>query len=91
LDLLDVFGDGSLFALHVPGHSPGSTAFLVRTPEGSRLLVGDATHTRWGWNNGVEPETFSSDQPRSVVSLKTLLDLSKQFPTVEVHPGHQSL
>ena len=89
--VLDVFGDGSLWALHVPGHSHGSTAFLVRTPEGSRLLLGDATHTRWGWRNGVEPGTFSKDQPQSAVSLKTLLDLAKQFPQVEVHPGHQSL
>ena len=88
--VLDVFGDGSLWALHVPGHSPGSTAFLVRTPEGPRLLLGDANHTRWGWHNGVEPGTFSNDQPQSALSLKTLLELAKQFPQVEVHPGHQS-
>jgi N-acyl homoserine lactone hydrolase len=89
--VLDVFGDGSLWALHVPGHTPGSTAFLVRTPEGSKLLLGDATHTRWGWRNGVEPGTFSHDPEGSVESLKTLLDLAAQFPEIEVHPGHQSL
>jgi len=26
--VLDIFGDGSLWAIHVPGHSPGSTAYL---------------------------------------------------------------
>ena len=67
--IIDVFGDGSVWAIHVPGHSPGSTAYLVRTPRGSKLLVGDASHTRWGWENGVEPGTFSLDGPRSAESL----------------------
>jgi len=43
--VLDVFGDGSLWALHVPGHTPGSTAYLARTPKGPVLLVGNACHT----------------------------------------------
>ncbi len=89
--VLDVFGDGSLWALHVPGHTAGSTAFLVRTPSGPELLLGDATHTRWGWENGVEPGTFSLDPQQSAESLKKLLDLAKRFPQMQVHPGHQSL
>jgi glyoxylase-like metal-dependent hydrolase (beta-lactamase superfamily II) len=89
--VLDVFGDGSVWALHVPGHTPGSTAFVVRTPDGPELLLGDATHTVWGWENGVEPGTFSHDQPRSAESLATLLKLSADFPGLRVHPGHQSL
>lgn len=89
--VIDVFGDGSLWALHVPGHTPGSTAFVVRTPNGSELLIGDATHTAWGWENGVEPGTFSLDQPLSAESLAALLKLSAEFPDLRVHPGHQSL
>ncbi|HIM00072.1 MAG TPA: MBL fold metallo-hydrolase [Myxococcales bacterium] len=89
--VLDIFGDGSVWAIHVPGHTPGSTAFVVRTPQGPHLLVGDATHTRWGWENGVEPGSFSHNPPQSAVSLKTLLDLSAQVPEMKVHPGHQSL
>ncbi len=89
--VIDVFGDGSLWAIHVPGHTPGSTAFVVRTPQGPHLLLGDATHTRWGWENGVEPGSFSHNPAQSAVSLKTLLDLSAQYPDMKVHPGHQSL
>ena len=89
--VLDVFGDGSVWALHVPGHSPGSTAFVVRTPDGPELLLGDATHTAWGWEHGVEPGTFSLDGPQSAESLAGLLDLAARFPQLRVHPGHQSL
>jgi len=90
-DVIDVFGDGSLWAIHSPGHTPGSTAYLVRSTEGVQLLVGDACHTRWGWNHGVEPGTFSENQQQSVGSLKVLKMLAKQFPAIKVHPGHQSL
>ncbi|MBK6702310.1 MAG: MBL fold metallo-hydrolase [Caulobacteraceae bacterium] len=48
LAALDVFGDGSLFALHVPGHTPGSTAYLVNSTQGPQLVTGDAVHSREG-------------------------------------------
>jgi N-acyl homoserine lactone hydrolase len=87
--LLDLFGDGSVFAIWVPGHTPGSVAYLVRTPKGPVLLTGDACHTRWGWDHGVEPGEFSADRPRSAASLKTLRDLVARHPRIEVRLGHQ--
>jgi N-acyl homoserine lactone hydrolase len=88
--VVDIFGDGSVWALHVPGHSPGSTAFLVRSTEGPKLLVGDASHTRWGWENDVEPGTFTADHEANAASLAALRSLSARFPDIEVHLGHQT-
>ena len=87
--MLDVFGDGSLWAFHVPGHTPGSVAFLVRTAEGPRLLVGDNSHTRWGWENGVEPGTFTADHERNAESLRWLRTFAEGHPEMEVFLGHQ--
>lgn len=87
--VLDVFGDGSVWALWVPGHTPGSTAFVVRTAKGPVLLTGDASHTRWGWDHGVEPGKFSADIPTSAKSLATLQQLAQEHPTLEVRLGHQ--
>lgn len=89
--VLDVFGDGFVWAIHVPGHTPGSTAYLVRTPRGPVLLVGDASHSAWGWKNGVEPGTFSSDQPRSAESLARLRKFTARHPGIDVRLGHQPL
>jgi len=89
--VLDVFGDGSLWALHVPGHTPGSVAFVARTPKGPVLLTGDASHTAWGWKNGVEPGTFSNDAKQSVESLKQLEALAARHPALDVRLGHQWL
>jgi len=87
--VVDIFGDGSAWALWVPGHTGGSTAYLLRTPRGPVLLTGDACHTRWGWDHAVEPGTFSSDLPRSAGSLARLQRLVADHPGVEVRLGHQ--
>jgi glyoxylase-like metal-dependent hydrolase (beta-lactamase superfamily II) len=86
---VDVFGDGSVWALHVPGHSPGSTAYLVRSTQGPVLLTGDACHTRWGWEQGVEPGTFTADGPTGVESLRRLRAFAAAHPGIEVRLGHQ--
>ena len=87
--VLDIFGDGSVWALWVPGHTPGSTAYLVNTPKGAVLLTGDASHTRWGWDNHVEPGTFTGDAARGVESFKKLQSFVTSHPEVEVRLGHQ--
>ena len=89
--ILDVFGDGSVWALHVPGHTPGSTAFLVRSTTGPKLLVGDVSHTRWGWENDVTPGTFTADRARNAESLAALRSLAARHPEIEVFLGHQDL
>lgn len=88
--VIDVFGDGSLWAIHSPGHTPGTTAYLARTIHGPQLLLGDVTHTRWGWDNGVEPGSYSSDKDLNAVSLKMLKDLVENHPSITAHPGHQN-
>jgi glyoxylase-like metal-dependent hydrolase (beta-lactamase superfamily II) len=79
-----------VFALHVTGHTPGSAAFAVRTTDGPVRLVGDASHTVWGWDHDAEPGTFSLDQPQSAESLAHLRAPAKAVPNVAVHVGHQS-
>ena len=87
--VLDVFGDGSLWALWVPGHTPGSTAYLARTPKGPVLLVGDTCHTRWGWDHGVAPGSFTADAEDNARSLAQLQQLVAEHPKIDVRLGHQ--
>jgi glyoxylase-like metal-dependent hydrolase (beta-lactamase superfamily II) len=87
--IIDVFEDGSVFAISVPGHTPGSTAFLIRTTHGPVLLTGDTSHTRWGWEHTVEPGDFTEDNERNLKSLKSLKELVVRHPQIEVRLGHQ--
>jgi glyoxylase-like metal-dependent hydrolase (beta-lactamase superfamily II) len=89
--VLDVFGDRSFWAIWVPGHTAGSVAFVARTPHGPVLLTGDACHTAWGWQHGVEPGSFSDDRPASARSLARLEGLAARHPSIDVRLGHQQL
>jgi len=85
----DIFGDGSVFAILVPGHTAGSVAYLVRTPKGPVLFTGDTCHTRWGWDHDVEPGSFSGDRPANKASLAKLRALVARHPEIDVRLGHQ--
>jgi N-acyl homoserine lactone hydrolase len=87
--VIDVFGDGSLFAILTPGHTAGHVSYLARTPKGPVLLTGDACHTRWGWEHGVEPGSYTFDRESERKSLLALKALSERHPKMIVKLGHQ--
>jgi N-acyl homoserine lactone hydrolase len=89
LSVVDIFGDASVFAISVPGHTKGSTAYLVRSLTGLVLLTGDTSHTRWGWDNNVEPGGFTRDAQRNLDSLLKLKALVTRHPKISVRFGHQ--
>lgn len=88
--VLDVFGDGSLWAIWAPGHTPGSVAYLARTAQGPVLFTGDVSHTSWGWKHGVEPGTFSDDRAQSAASFAKLQRFAARHPGLDVRLGHQA-
>ncbi len=88
--VLDVFGDGSLFALYVPGHTAGSTAHLARTVEGPVLFTGDTASTVWGWEHLVEPGTFTADHVQDADAMARLHRLVDEHPTIDLRLGHQA-
>jgi len=87
--VLDVFGDGSLFAILSPGHTTGMTAFVLRTTDGPVLLTGDVSHTAWGFTHGVGPGDYTQDHEPGEESLAALRALADRHPTMRVQPGHQ--
>lgn len=90
LEVIDIFGDRSVFALRVPGHTVGSIAYLVRTTNGPVLLVGDTSHTKWGWEHSVEPGGSTLDREQNRDSLLRLKAIVARNPQIKVRVGHQS-
>jgi len=85
---VDFFGDGSLWVLPCPGHTPGSVAYLVRSTAGPLLITGDTSHTHWGFEHGVEPGTFTDDQEGNARSLSALRDLARKYQ-IPTYVGHE--
>ena len=85
----DLLGDGTVYALWMPGHTPGSLAYLARTTEGPVLFAGDTCHTLWGWEHNVAPGRFTADAEGNRQSLDALQQLSDALPELVVHVGHE--
>ena len=64
----DVFGDGSVTTLHLPGHTPDHMALLVKLASGPVLLTGDLYHsTDARQKRGVPP--FNTDRAQTLASM----------------------
>lgn len=68
----DVFGDGSVIVLRMPGHTPGHSALLVRLKDmGPVLLTGDLVHFRENYDTGGVP-SFNHDRAATVASIERM-------------------
>ena len=86
--VVDIFGDGSLFGIHTPGHSNGHLSYLLHTTEGNILLTGDASHTRYGFEHNIEPG-WADDASTAANSLRQLREFASTYPNVKVIYGHE--
>ena len=73
----DVFGDGSVIALHLPGHTPDHLGLLVKLKSGPVILSGDTYHTQIAREKKSVPG-FNTDRAQSVQSMDRLERIVKQ-------------
>jgi len=74
----DVFGDGSVKALHLPGHTPDHLALLVNLKSGPVLLSGDLYHsTDARQKRGVPP--FNTDRKQTLASMDRFEKLATEL------------
>ncbi len=86
---IDLLGDGSLWAIATPGHTPGHTSYLVNGPHPT-LLVGDASHFAWAFEHDVAPRAWTSaDGARAVQSLAQLRRFAAAYPQARIVFGHE--
>ncbi len=74
---LDVFGDGTVVAYFLPGHTPGHMALLVRLKSGPVLLSGDVVHGHDTLALKAVP-TFNTDRAQSIASMERFEALAKE-------------
>jgi N-acyl homoserine lactone hydrolase len=64
----DVYGDGKVVVLNLPGHTPGHRGLLVRLASGPVLLSGDIYHfTEQVQRRGVPP--FNTSRAETLASM----------------------
>ena len=73
---LDIFGDGTVVAYFLPGHTPGHMALLVRLKSGPVLLSGDVAHAHDTLELKAVP-TFNADRTQSIASMERFEKLAR--------------
>jgi glyoxylase-like metal-dependent hydrolase (beta-lactamase superfamily II) len=72
----DVFGDGSVMVLRMPGHTPGHTGLLVRLKDmGPVLLSGDAVHFHENYERAGVP-AFNHDRAATIASIERMKQIA---------------
>jgi N-acyl homoserine lactone hydrolase len=73
---VDIFGDGSVTALHLPGHTPDHLALLIKLASGPVLLSGDMYHSREAREKrGVPP--FNTSREQTLASMDKFEKVAK--------------
>lgn len=85
----DIFGDGSVWAIHTPGHSEGHMSFVVNSKAGPKLITGDASHTGYGFRNNIAPGKIQN-RTQARESLRVLRDLAARHQQMQIYFGHDA-
>ena len=75
----DVFGDGTIVMLNMPGHTPGHHSLLVRLKnKGPVLLTGDLAHFRENYDGDGVPN-FNTDRTETLSSFDRFKKIAKNL------------
>jgi len=89
----DLFGDGSILAIELPGHAPGHLGLLVYADKGTYFLVGDACWVRENFISNSQPQWITrklvlDDAKQYEDTLQKLKKFHVQYPEVHIVPCH---
>lgn len=80
----DVFGDGSVVMLDLPGHTPGHHGLLVKLAKtGYVLLSGDAVHFRENYEKDGVP-AFNDDRIKTIASIERFREIAKNLKAIAI-------
>lgn len=86
----DLLGDGSLVAVDLSGHTPGSMGLIVRTAEAPVLLTGDAAWTDKSWRWPARP-IMAFDMALWWEQAWRMKKFAMLEPRLVVVPGHDDM
>ncbi len=84
----DAFGDGSALLVHIPGHSDGLCALLIRNADGKfALLYSDGGYATKSWRENVA-SGVATDRRRQAASLRWIRETSLSSDCVASFANH---
>ena len=91
-DTHDLFGDGTVRLVPLPGHARGQMGALVRTATGELLLAADGAWSTQAWREQRPPHWITSAMQDDLTALRATLGAIREFaaarPDVRILPTH---
>ncbi|MCB2305660.1 hypothetical protein LGL08_00330 [Clostridium estertheticum] len=87
---VDVFGDGSFWAISTPGHTKGHISYIVNGKETKSLITGDVCISKKGFELGVETGKFSLNIEQGRESFLKIKEFIKYYPCTKIIFGHET-
>ena len=83
----DVFRDGKINLIYLPGHTTGSTGVLIKNNGKFVFITGDAAYAKESWEK-FELPSIVNDRDRTLICLKYINKLSKADNCIEILASH---
>ncbi|MDG5472482.1 N-acyl homoserine lactonase family protein [Jeotgalibacillus sp. ET6] len=87
---LDLFGDGSIYLVHTPGHSAGMFSVMVKMKEDWLLLASDVGYSKKSWQKMILPGV-TVNKSDAEKSLQWVRDFSKRKDCILTAANHDPL
>lgn len=84
-EVCDVFGDGSVFVVRTPGHTPGHNSFILNAVGGPVLMTFDAAQRQINLDEVIAPIGDYDAAKETLTCLKSYVD---QYPRTRVFFSH---
>lgn len=85
----NLFGDGSLWAIWTPGHTPGHMSFLVNSQKEPIFLTMDAAFINENLECEVAPSDYTWNLEMAQESLERIVKFLDMYDQVSVRVGHE--
>ncbi len=88
--VVDVFGDGALWAVSTPGHSRDHLAYLINTTPTPIFVVGDAELTAWAMQDEILVSTVDGARGKQEIqrSAAMIRTFHTMYPHVQIWFSH---
>lgn len=85
---VDLWGDGSFWAIESGGHSKGHVMYFINGVEEQVLVTGDACNDRYQFDTGIGPGSYSKDVEQAQEVLEKIIAFKEHYPGVRLVFGH---
>lgn len=84
--VIDIFGDGSIWAISTPGHTPGHISYLINIKNNPAFIIGDLSESKDNFINNVEYNSTHDKTEKN--SFKAVKEFKNMYPNVKIYFSH---